>query len=539
MLPDPFSTPNEYREWQFGQLKNWKTWKNQWKRIEYHARGREKSHAWDGNAAPGITRIWDTANRLTRIENSVSRIDYTYDDAAQVQTETSTIVGAGGFGATKYYRYPDGMAAHIGYPGGVWVRHDYTARGQLKTVYDNTGGSWKMRVNYWYLPDGKVDYQDYRPGTRTDFGYDGRGFTNLVRTSKLSGQELTKRDYYRDYRDRIIAFQKGSGNAANPMEDGRGDHYWYDAEGQLTDAYYGAIDPVTNPHSPKRIDYFPYDELGNRKGQNLLASRGWMNFTRKDNGLNQYRAWSPYSIINYDDDIAGWGSPTVANGVLMQDGNITAGFNALNQPMYIWSASVGLTNFGFDPPGRCVKRWSDVSPAMYLYYDGWNLIQEGPSAASASRLYIHGARADEIVKQITPSNGWARFFHYDVRGHASLQTDSSGNIVEQYEYDAFGQPYFYDGTGQPMTVNGQPGSPWGNRFLFIGREYLSELKLYDYRDRMYQPELGRFLQPEPKHFAAGDYNLYRIATMIQLTNRIRLAYCPTGLLLWRKVRACG
>jgi hypothetical protein len=26
---------------------------------------------------------------------------------------------------------------------------------------------------------------------------------------------------------------------------------------------------------------------------------------------------------------------------------------------------------------------------------------------------------------------------------------------------------------------------------------------------MYQPELGRFLQPDPKEFAAGDYNLYR------------------------------
>jgi RHS repeat-associated protein len=58
-------------------------------------------------------------------------------------------------------------------------------------------------------------------------------------------------------------------------------------------------------------------------------------------------------------------------------------------------------------------------------------------------------------------------------------------------------------------VNGQPASAWGNRFLFTGREYLSELKLYDYRNRMYQPELGRFLQPDPKEFGAGDYNLYR------------------------------
>jgi RHS repeat-associated protein len=81
--------------------------------------------------------------------------------------------------------------------------------------------------------------------------------------------------------------------------------------------------------------------------------------------------------------------------------------------------------------------------------------------------------------------------------------------MEQYDYDAFGQPYFYDATGTATYVNGQPGSPFGNRFLFTGREWLSDLKLYDYRNRMYQPELGRFLQPDPKEFAAGDYNLYR------------------------------
>jgi len=40
-------------------------------------------------------------------------------------------------------------------------------------------------------------------------------------------------------------------------------------------------------------------------------------------------------------------------------------------------------------------------------------------------------------------------------------------------------------------------------------QYLSELKLYDFRNRLYHPELGRFMQPDPKEFAAGDYNLYR------------------------------
>jgi len=135
--------------------------------------------------------------------------------------------------------------------------------------------------------------------------------------------------------------------------------------------------------------------------------------------------------------------------------------------------------------------------------DGWNLIQEGPSATSASRNYVHGARVDEIVES-SNSAGQFAYHHYDARGHCILLTDASGGILEQYDYDAFGLPRFYNSTAQPLT-----SSTFGNRFLFTGREWLGDLHLYDYRNRMYQPELGRFLQPDPKEFGAGDYNLYR------------------------------
>ena len=346
-FPDGSSELAAYR---YGQVEAFKTRKDQGKRIYYDARGREDYHTWDSDAAPGIDRTWDKASRLTRISNVFSTIEYTYDDASQVKTERNTVSGSGGPAQLTYYRYPNGTAAHIGYPNGVWVRHDYTARGQLKRVYENVGNYWKIPVEYAYLPDGKVDSQTSRPGIHTDWNYDDRGFTNLVSHSR-SGQELTRRTYYRDARDRITAFQKGNNPSVNLMEDGRGDHYRYNAEGQLIHAYYGAIDPVANPHNPVRIDAFNYDELGNRAGWNHLASRGEMTFQRKDNGLNQYRGWWNYSIINYDDDIAGWGAPGAANGVIVQDGWITGGFNALNQPMYIWSANVGWTHFGFDPLG--------------------------------------------------------------------------------------------------------------------------------------------------------------------------------------------
>jgi RHS repeat-associated protein len=117
--------------------------------------------------------------------------------------------------------------------------------------------------------------------------------------------------------------------------------------------------------------------------------------------------------------------------------------------------------------------------------------QEGSRVTGASRFYLHGGRVDEIVASFNQAAGWA-FHHYDLRNHCIMLTDGSGNLLEQYEYDAFGQPYFYNAAGANVG-----SSAFGNRFLFQGREWLADLKLYDYRNRLYQPRLGRFLQPDP------------------------------------------
>jgi RHS repeat-associated protein len=213
-------------------------------------------------------------------------------------------------------------------------------------------------------------------------------------------------------------------------------------------------------------------------------------------------------VIYHDDNYPGLGPS--GNGVIMADGFVTASYNALNQPVAMWSASTpDFMWFGYDPLGRCVKRTIgpslEVGTTTYLYYDGWNLVQEGPSGASPTRVYAHGARVDEIIASSTQSTGQIAYHHYDAQGNCIALTDSvTGNIIEQYDYEAFGKPSYYDGAGNSMGV-----PTWKNRFLFTGREWLSELRLYDYRNRMYQPELGRFMQPDPKEFAAGDYNLYR------------------------------
>ena len=518
MFPDGSSESSDY---EFGQPKHSRTRKNQTKTRYYDARGRESSHTWS-DGTPGITRQWDAASRLTSISNIFSSIDYAYDDAAQVKWEGDTVAGGGPRVQTTYRRYGDGNVAYIQYPDGLWVNRQYTARGQLRDVWDSFVG-WQRAIGYTYLPDGKVDHADYQNGVRTVFAYDGRGMPRIVEHFRISPyQNYSWREYWRDERDRITAFQKSTNNSVNPMENGRGDRFRYDEEGQLVEAWYNAANPAASGDGYTRYDGLGhYDALGNRYDWEYISSRGWMNFTRKDNGLNQYRTWLNNIGTSYDDDIGGtWGAPQAANGVLMQEGNITAGYNALNQPTMMQGPPLAGSQtwifFGYDPLGRCVRRWTgqlvNGNPPLpsvstggtFFYYDGWNLIEENTGAGSASRNYIHGARLDEIVKQLIQYNPAPRYFHYDARGHCTLQTDASGNIAEQYEYDAFGYPYFYNASGTNIGY-----SPWGNRFLFTGREWFSDLKLYDYRARLYQPELGRFLQPDPKQFAAGDYNLYR------------------------------
>jgi RHS repeat-associated protein len=89
-------------------------------------------------------------------------------------------------------------------------------------------------------------------------------------------------------------------------------------------------------------------------------------------------------------------------------------------------------------------------------------------------------------------DGWY-YYHYDGLGSVVALSDSSGNIVEQCGYDAFGEPSCISDVGNP--------------YKFTGRRYDAETGLYYYRARYYSPEIGRLLQPDPVRYLAG-LNMY-------------------------------
>jgi RHS repeat-associated protein len=93
-------------------------------------------------------------------------------------------------------------------------------------------------------------------------------------------------------------------------------------------------------------------------------------------------------------------------------------------------------------------------------------------------------------------NSQKYYYHLDGLGSVTGITDATGNVVQRYEYDSYGNivsvldPDFI----QPYT--------------YTAREYDPESGLYFYRARYYDAKAGRFVSEDPIGFNSGDVNFY-------------------------------
>jgi RHS repeat-associated protein len=103
---------------------------------------------------------------------------------------------------------------------------------------------------------------------------------------------------------------------------------------------------------------------------------------------------------------------------------------------------------------------------------------------------IPGEDLDETVAQVG-SNG-ARYHEY---------ADERGSIIAEAPDAGTATAFSYD-------EDGRPGNASGWRVGFTGQLRLgSGMPLYDFRNRLYDARIGRFLQPDPIGYRAG-MNMY-------------------------------
>lgn len=419
--------------------------------YQYDALNRVVQKDWPGSQRT-IKYRYDIAGRIVDVNDNGSLTQYSYDRVGrviQINDPENRII--------KYEYDNLGRRTKLTYPDNTYITYQYDADNRLtKIKYQD------VMVSKYTCDDlGRRTLLEYGNGTNAAYLYDiGDRLTRI--TNNISPVIDIQ---YTDY-DSV-------GNRKNMIVSGIGTTtYTYDRLYQLTFADYPAGFVFSDSN-------FYYDCLGSRTQVIADATT-----TYKHNKLNQYDS---VGTTNYSYDI---------KGNLTNDGTDKYYYDCQNRLTDVNTvAGSRVSHYDYDYQGRRTQKTEYSNQKITKFcYDGEQIIAEFENGVLV-RKYVYGPAIDEPVCMITVSgqNETKYYYHYDGLGSVVALSDSSGNKVEQYNYDAFGTP---SGT---MTV--------GNRFLFTGRQYDSETSLYYYRARYYKPSIGRFLQSDPIGYGSS-INLY-------------------------------
>ena len=187
--------------------------------------------------------------------------------------------------------------------------------------------------------------------------------------------------------------------------------------------------------------------------------------------------------------------PSVGSTGYSYDGNgcLTGGpqsttFDSLSRVTQIVSG--GTTNdYWTDPLNRQARKSVNGTDTNYLY-DGNQLIATYDDSGELISRFICGDGIDEHFINITSSGNV--YLHMDRIGSVIAETDASGGVLNKFAFSPFGES----------------SSVSSSNFGYTGQRYDSEIGLYNYKMRYYSPTIGRFLQPDPLGYEAGDLNMY-------------------------------
>ena len=492
------------------------------KHLHYDPRNRLDHSWWTGNGVlgPDIAIVPDEASRIQSIttNNGETIIAFGYDEANRQKWEEQTLALPGatpsshrvntildhdGLRQTLELTDPPSLGGNLSMSpemsgsGSLSISYHYTWRNQLDHIGGGPGENWSF--TYKYDPSGNMSWRraDYNgqtnwtkcPGAEPD-AYDALNRPKMWEQIGPNGFYTLSHHQY-DHANREESTWRD--------EDQNGDRFAYEPTNQLAGVAYNASDVSTWPPSgaEQTVTYdYALGKLNRSVVTETLAGQTPTTQSYAADPLNQYMV------------VGGNGYSYDNNFNLTHAGAFSGVYNAANQLVSAsnsgaLAASPMTAGFVYDGLGRCVKRTLGDEATVFVY-DGWKPIGEFDQWGNFQAWNVYGAGADEILLRNKGNMGYTIFL-LDRHGNVAFLVDNNGLLREKYTYDVFGQPTIINNeTGEKLT------STWySHDFLFQGREYISQLGIYDYRNRFYLPATGRFLQSDPKGFDAGDMNLFR------------------------------
>ena len=299
--------------------------------------------------------------------------------------------------------------------------------------------------------------------------------------------------------------------------------------------------------TPTWEEDFTLDALGNWSGYLTKASGGTtLNQSRSHNLVNEIDTDNTHG--DSDNSITetvgtAWADPvhdaagnmTTMPSPLGLATGLTLSYDAWNRLVRVANGQTTVAEYEYDGRNfRTLKKvyaGGQLSETRHFYYnDAWQCLEERVDASTtAACQYVWGNRyVDDLVlrDRDTDANGTLDERYYalqDPNWNVIAIADTGGDVSRRYAYSAYGQPVFL----RPIFVSyGGNVGEW--EALYTGQRYDRETGLYNYRNRYYHPDLGRFVSRDPIESSA---NLYAYCD-----NYPTNATDPFGWITWRDFR---
>ena len=450
-------------------------------------------------------------------------------------------------GHERRLSFEDGRLAWIREPDGSRTQYRYDDSGQLVSRTDALGSS----SLYNYDDARRLESVTFPDGSALRLTYDNRG--RLTRRI-LPNQATTHLEYYGDHLRRVtfspddtvtMAYDAG-GRLQAVTESGCVTGYSYESQGRL-EAMTRHIDGVSfklrcDAEGQPIALQLPTGESiglegqcqdpgGQSVGGNVRFDRA-ANVVASDEGEFVYDACEQlvearhprYGGIHYEYDAVG--NRTIRRAA---DGETRYSYDDRHRLVRVLRQDGSSIALEYDPQGNLTCKTAGDTTWRYIYNGRQQLasIRHNGRVVARYRYDLWGRR---IWRRV---GGETTLYHYDPDGRLVAMTRPDGRLVTAFRYErgltvmgSHERTYALhtDHLGSTQRITDEEGnvvwradySPFGRLRngppdfecpLFTGRMWDAESGLYYFGARYYDPELGRFITPDPWTGGPDDVRL--------------------------------